>query len=376
MCAEKRKVREMETFELEEYLSNGVEKIVTDIMKATIRNPKESIFMMQYLADSRKASRIRKEQEAEGNHIPPFLIASIATQCNLHCKGCFARANHNCHDMAENVTGALTTEEWERIFREAAELGIGFILLAGGEPFLRMDVLKAAAKYQSILFPVFTNGTMMTEEVIELLDKNRNLIPVLSIEGNEATTDERRGKGTYQRLIHSMNQLQAKGIVFAASITVTKKNRNETLAEDFVQELATKGCKGIIYVEYVPVDAATKDLALDDTDRMQMLGELNHLRKKRGDMVLIAFPGDERNSGGCLAAGRGFFHINAYGGAEPCPFSAYSDVNIKNLSIKEALRSPLFLRLRENGNLENEHIGGCVLFEQEAQVKKILEESV
>ena len=90
------------------------------------------------------------------------------------------------------------------------------------------------------------------------------------------------------------------------------------------------------------------------------------------EMVFIAFPGDEKSSGGCLAAGRGFFHINAMGGAEPCPFSPYSDVSLKNMTLKEALKSPLFQKLQENGNLEKEHIGGCVLFEQEEQVKQLL----
>lgn len=89
-------------------------------------------------------------------------------------------------------------------------------------------------------------------------------------------------------------------------------------------------------------------------------------------MVFIAFPGDEKSSGGCLAAGRGFFHINAHGGAEPCPFSPYSDTSLKEVSLEEALDSPLFRHLQENGNLEKEHIGGCVLFEQRDLVQKLL----
>lgn len=363
----------MKAFELEEYLSNGVEKIVTGILKASVRNPKESIFMMQYVLDSKKARHIRKEHEEKGEHIPPFLIASITTQCNLHCKGCYARANHHCHDLSIGDDEMLPTNKWGAIFQEAEELGIGFILLARGEPFLRIDVLKEAAKYKKILFPVFTNGILLGEAVDELLDKNRNLIPVLSIEGDEATTDSRRGSGTYKKLISSMDKLKSHGIIFAASVTVTRENMNETVSHDFVQKLAQEGCKGIIYVEYVPVDAATSNQALEDDDRVQMLEKLDDLRKVRDDMVLIAFPGDEKSSGGCLAAGRGFFHINAHGGAEPCPFSPYSDVNLKNMSIKEALKSPLFLKLKENGNLENDHIGGCTLFGQEEEVRKLLE---
>lgn len=364
----------MKSFDLEGYLSSGVEQVIAGIMKATAKNPKESLFLMQYLLDSRKARRIRKACADAGEHIPPFLIASITTQCNLHCQGCYARANHSCQDGIDGKHPMLTGEAWGRIFDQAAELGIGFILLAGGEPFLRTDVLEQAALHKNILFPVFTNGTMLTDAALDLLGRSRNLIPVLSIEGNEQTTDLRRGNGIYQTLVRSMQRLNKKGIVFAASVTVTKENLAETLSEDFVTALAEQGCKGIVYVEYVPVDAAAKAQALDDTARADMMNRLNALRECRKDMVLLAFPGDERSSGGCLAAGRGFFHINAFGGAEPCPFSPYSDVNVTEVGLRKALQSPLFVRLRENGNLEAEHIGGCVLFEQEQEVRKLLEE--
>lgn len=362
----------MDTFNLEEYLSNGVESIVTTIMKATIKNTKESIFMMHYLHDSRKARTIRRKHEEEGEHIPPFLIASITTQCNLHCKGCYARVNQNLSGAKSCNDTQLEAREWGAIFQEATELGVGFILLAGGEPLMRLDVIKEAGKYRKILFPIFTNGTLLTQEVIELLDNNRNLIPILSLEGKEESTDNRRGHGTYQNLLENMKKLKTKGILFAASVTVTTNNLQETVSQDFVQTLAREGCKGIIYVEYVPVDTATKRLALTDEARENMLETLNGLRSRKKEMLLIAFPGDEKYSEGCLAAGRGFFHINAHGGAEPCPFSPFSDVNVKQIGVREALNSPLFNKLKEHGYLENEHIGGCVLFEQEAEVKRLL----
>ncbi len=165
----------MDRFQLEEYLSKGVENIVSEILKATLHNPKETL----------------------------FLIASITTMCNLHCKGCYARANHNCCDDAEKQSMLLSAEKWGELFTQAEELGIGFILLAGGEPLLRTDVLREAAKHRKILFPVFTNGTMFSETAMELLDQNRNLIPVLSIEGNREKTDLRRGQGVIAGLVNS-----------------------------------------------------------------------------------------------------------------------------------------------------------------------------
>jgi len=91
-------------------------------------------------------------------------------------------------------------------------------------------------------------------------------------------------------------------------------------------------------------------------------------------MLFISFPGDEKTSGGCLAAGRGFFHINSIGGAEPCPFSPYSDTNLKNTSLREAINSPFFKRLRDNDVLMEEHIGGCILFEKEETVQSFLKD--
>lgn len=156
----------------------------------------------------------------------------------------------------------LTSSKWGELFTEAEELGIGFILLAGGEPFLRPDVLEEAASHHKILFPIFTNGTMLSEEAVKLLDKNRNLIPVLSIEGNDVLTDTRRGAGTYRTLMESMGTLKDNGIFFAASITVTKENMDAVMEHTFVRELEVRGCKGVIYVEYVPVDNTSRALAI------------------------------------------------------------------------------------------------------------------
>jgi MoaA/NifB/PqqE/SkfB family radical SAM enzyme len=125
------------------------------------------------------------------------------------------------------------------------------------------------------------------------------------------------------------------------------------------------GCKAVLFVEYVPVERV--DLSLNDNDRAKLAVRVNEARTRQ-NMIVISFPGDEVESGGCLAAGRGFFHINASGGAEPCQFSPYSDINLRNASLREALKSPLFTRLREKDILTAPHKGGCVLFEQKETV--------
>jgi MoaA/NifB/PqqE/SkfB family radical SAM enzyme len=125
-------------------------------------------------------------------------------------------------------------------------------------------------------------------------------------------------------------------------------------------------------VEYVPVSAQTADMVFSGADREELDQRLNYFRMQYEDMILLSFPGDEKSTGGCLAAGRGFFHINSDGSAEPCPFSPYSDTNIKDCSLLEALQSPLFQKLAAGNILSWDHKGGCVLFEKEAVVKELL----
>lgn len=354
------------SFDLEHYLTEGVETIIKSALRATLKNPAESLFLAKYAVDARRANQKRGEAEKRGEHIPPFLIASITSVCNLHCAGCYARANHACGE--DLFDGQLTEGEWRKIFLEARDLGISFILLAGGEPMLRREVIQTAGAIPEILFPIFTNGTMLDEAYLDLLERHRNLVPVVSIEGEAVATDRRRGEGVYQRASEAMGRMKDRGILFGASITVTTENIGDVTSEAFLNSLEDLGCQVVFYVEFVPVTEEAAHLAPGDPERAYLQTRLDSVRGEREGMLFVSFPGDEASSGGCLAAGRGFFHINAQGGAEPCPFSPYSDVNLKEGSLREALRSKLFLALRTGDMLKEEHSGGCVLFEKQEQV--------
>ena len=359
-----------ENFDLQSYLSEGIENFMKDVLKATMKNPRESAFMLKFAAATAAASKKRKAAEAAGEHIPSFLIASITSNCNLHCAGCYSRYNKATVD-AEPVS-QLTGEEWLKIFDEADVLGISFILLAGGEPMLRRDIIEAAGKQQNILFPIFTNGTFMDERYFELFERCRNLIPVMSIEGDQTITDARRGEGIYNRLICNMEELQRRGLIFGASVTVTTQNIREITSNEFIKTLSDRGCKAIIFVEFVPVTDDSRELAPGETEHEYLGSEISRLRREHPEMVYVSFPGDEKSSGGCVAAGRGFFHINSHGGAEPCPFSPYSDINVRDSSLRDALYSPLFTALRDGNILMDDHEGGCVLYEKRELVESLL----
>lgn len=359
-------------FNLSDYMSDGIQNIIKGIVKASLKNPRETAFIIKYGLSIKEANKRRERLESEGENVPPFLISSITSNCNLFCKGCYARANKSCGEGLEKKQ--MSAERWEDIFKEARELGISFILLAGGEPLMRKDVLERAAQIKEIMFPVFTNGTMFKEEYLELFDKNRNLVPMLSIEGDMEQTDLRRGKGAYAVLMNVMDNLKQKGILYGASVTVTTENVNAVTDKKFIEKLYQKGCRAVIFIEYVPVTEATKHLAPRDHEREILEGEQEKLRGQYEDAIFISFPGDEKYSGGCLAAGRGFFHINVDGSAEPCPFSPFSDTNLKDCTLREALKSPLFKKLKDMEMLLGEHDGGCLLFQKEDEVKALLKD--
>ena len=351
---------------LNDFMKNGIDRAMKTAGRFYLSNAKGRRFLAGIVPAMSKSAKRREQNEANGTHVPAFLIASTASQCNLRCAGCYARAGGGCGDG--DTAPDLTAEEWAGIFDEALMLGVSFVLMAGGEPLMRRDVVEAAAGCRDMIFPVFTNGTMIDEEYFALFDSHRNVIPVLSIEGGSEETDERRGEGTYALIDAAMARFCEKKILYGVSVTVTKQNMHSVVSEAFVSLLRDKGCGVVFFVEYVPVEKGTEQLALERDDMKKLNAAADTLKKQFDDMVIMSFPGDEEAMGGCLASGRGFFHINAKGGAEPCPFSPYAKYNLKDVPMAEVLRSDYFARLREIAAAPEEHAGGCVLFEREKEV--------
>ncbi len=116
----------------------------------------------------------------------PFtVLVSPTMRCNLHCEGCYA--SEYSHE------GDMPAELFQRIVDEAAEMGVYLVTVLGGEPFMRRDLLDIAAANPETYFQVFTNGTLVRPEHIERIAKLGNVALMLSIEGDEETTDARRG---------------------------------------------------------------------------------------------------------------------------------------------------------------------------------------
>ncbi|MCS7240771.1 MAG: radical SAM protein [Candidatus Bipolaricaulota bacterium] len=302
-------------------------------------------------------ARRRAHLIPQGISAPPFLIFSVTAKCNFHCAGCYSNALHRL-PRAE-----LTTREVEDIVRQARDLGTMAVLLAGGEPLLREELLFLTAKFPTLLFLLFTNGSLLDPQKIGELKKQPHVVPIISLEGEERETDHRRGAGTYLSVTEAMARLQQEHIPFGTSITLTRHNFEEVTKKQFLVSLLKRGCYVYFYINYVPVVAGTENLELLPEQVREFGRTLADLRASL-PAIFVAFPYDEVAAGGCLAAGRGFVHINAYGDLEPCPFSPYTDANLREQSYAQALGSPLLQRIRESGVVLDESDGRCALWKK------------
>jgi MoaA/NifB/PqqE/SkfB family radical SAM enzyme len=255
----------------------------------------------------------------------------------------------------------MDTNELRGLFAQAAELGIWLVLIGGGEPLSRPDILDITGSFPQIVFALFTNGLLIDDQTVDRLRSQRHVIPIISIEGLEPETDRRRGDGVNERARLAMESLRRSKILFGSSLTVTSNNFATATDEGFIRGLISRGCRLIFHIGYVPVADGTDALVLTDEQISAQVRLLESFRR-RLPALFIAFPGDEYAMGGCLAAGRGFVHVSPEGHLEPCPFSPFSDVSLKETSLREALKSRLLRTIRENRELLDESNGVCSLW--------------
>ena len=332
-----------------------------EAVEINLTNLKQCGVWIKTMNHQNDAAEIRQKRTDRGLPAPPVLICSVTNRCNLACQGCY-------HQSQARPSGIeLTSERFGRLIKEASEIGTRVIMLAGGEPLLRRDMLEAASAEKGTIFPVFTNGTLLDSDNIRFFKKNRNLIPVLSVEGDQQTTDQIRGEGLYGKVESTAEILRRNKMFYGLSITLTSDNFQEVTDPSFIQKYYDLGCRLFFFVEYVPVKKEDIHQCITPEQREKMPA-INKTLRENLPALYLTLPGEEEQYGGCLAAGRGFIHISATGDVEPCPFAPYSDTNITTVTLKEALDSLLLSRIRNNHHMLKETAGGCALWENKEWV--------
>ncbi len=344
-------------------INTSVFSLVRGALRTVLRQPALFFSILGMLFHQRNFAARRRICKKKGIQIPTFMIYSVTGGCNLQCEGCY---HHEIHKAA---APEMTDEQAESLIRQSEELGIGFILLAGGEPLTRKGLFALTSKFKNIIFPVFSNGLLLDDMVLKKLEKQRNVIMVISLEGRDMETDRRRGKGVYSVLKEKMILLKKKGVFWGVSFTVTHGNFAAITDGELIRELIDLGCRLFFYVEYMPIKEKSGE-SVPTLEQREQLPMVLETHKKKFPALFISFPQDEEKFGGCLSSGRGFVHVNPSGGLEPCPFAPFSDADITKTPLLDALQSPFLKEIRDRHSILSEKKGVCALWENKDWVSK------
>lgn len=314
-------------------------------------------------------STLRENRDKLKCNIPWIILMDPTSACNLKCKGCWATEyGHNSN---------LTLDEMRKIVTEAKALGTHFFMFTGGEPLVRKkDILTVTKENPDCIFLAFTNGTLVDDEFCEELKKSGNFALALSIEGTEETTDFRRGEGVYKKVVDAMALLKKHKCIFGTSICYTSKNYQAVTSDKFYDMEIEAGAKFALYFHYMPIGSdADTSLLLTPEQREHVYRTIRKKRRTRNGkpIFVMDFQNDGEFVGGCIAGGRNYFHINSEGDAEPCVFIHYSDSNIREKSILECLRSPLFKQYYKGQPFNDNMLRPCPMLENPQALRHIID---
>lgn len=312
---------------------------------------------------------IQEKLRAKYNcNIPWTILLDPTSACNLHCAGCWAAEYGNKLN--------LSFEEIDDIIRQGKELGVYMYIYTGGEPMVRKaDLIRLCEKHDDCIFLAFTNGTLIDEAFADEMLRVKNFVPAISLEGFEEATDSRRGEGVYEKVIQAMELLHRKKLLYGISCCYTSVNYDSITSEKYWDMMIENGAYFVWYFHYMPVgNDASVDLLPTPEQRETVYHRIRDQRSRK-PLFAMDFQNDAEFVGGCIAGGRSYLHINANGDADPCVFIHYSDSNIREKSLLDVLRSPLFMTYHDGQPFNDNMLRPCPMLENPTKLRKIIEKT-
>ncbi|MDR0876142.1 MAG: radical SAM protein [Clostridiales Family XIII bacterium] len=342
------------------YAVNLFEEVDINCLKKLVE-----CFFVNSTLDNDERERIKEKYDIS---IPWAILMDPTSACNYKCTGCWAAQYGGKESMS--------FETLDKIITEGKALDIRFYIYSGGEPLIRKaDLIKLCEKHQDCYFFAFTNGSLVDDDFCKDLLRVGNFTLGFSIEGDEADTDFRRGKGAYQTVIDNMKLMRSYKLPFGFSTCYTSKNTYDVGSDEFYDHMVSLGARFAWNFTYMPVGAdAVPELMATAEQRKWMHGRIREIRNTK-PIFAMDFWNDGEYVCGCIAGGRRYFHINAAGDVEPCAFVHYSNVNINKVSLLEALQSPLFKAYRENQPFNRNYMRPCPVLDNPEIIEKMVTES-
>lgn len=252
-------------------------------------------------------------------------------------------------------------------------MGVHFFLLTGGEPFCYPDLFSVLESFPNCYFQIFSNGTLLDEKTVKRLEELGNALVMVSLEGYEKPTDERREIGTFDSVVSAMKLLREAGVPFGFSEMITSENCGTVNSEEFVDWALEQGCLLGYFFHYMPV-GPDPDFSLipSPNQRDEMRRNTYRLRNEK-PIFLIDPLNDGPITGGCTSAGRHYVHVLASGDVVPCVYNNFSTHNIKETTLTDALKGPYMSALRNAIPFEGNSLRCCMLLDRPKFYFKTLE---
>ena len=325
------------------------------------------VFFRNFIVNaSLNGSAIQEDiAKRENCNVPWAVLLDPTSACNLHCTGCWAAEYGNKLN--------LTLEDIDSIIRQGKELGIYMYIYTGGEPLVRKaDLMKLCEMHLDCEFLSFTNATLIDEDFCREMLRVKNFIPAISLEGFEEANDSRRGPGVYEKVTHAMALLKEHNLPFGISACYTSVNYNDISSEKFFDHMIDLGALFVWFFHYMPVgNDAVPALMPTPEQRETVYRRIRGFRETKA-IFSLDFQNDAEYIGGCIAGGRHYLHINANGDVDPCVFIHYSNCNIHDCTLMEALKSPLFQAYHDNQPFNDNMLRPCPMLENPERLQELV----
>ncbi len=269
----------------------------------------------------------------------------------------------------------LSLEEIDSIIKQGKELGTHVYICTGGEPLVRKkDLIKLCEMHPDCVFLSFTNGTLIDEAFCRDMIRVKNFVPAISAEGFEEATDSRRGAGTYAKVQKAMQLLKRNGLPFGVSCCYTSQNAESIASEEYFDYLIDQGALFAWIFSFMPVGAGSTPILWLAPNSVSICIALYVKCVRRSPCLRLIFRMTANCvAGGCIAGGRRYLHINAAGDVDPCVFAHYSNANIREVSLLEALQSPIFMEYYREQPFSDNLLRPCPILENSGKLTEMVE---
>ncbi len=222
----------------------------------------------------------------------------LTVRCNLKCKMCLFR--HSDDENAQIIKTELTARQWSNIASQAAEMGVGGILITGGEPLLRKDFCEIYESIyrQGFLITLYTNATLVTPEIMELFKKYPPHKIGISIYGATPETYLKvcGNESAFERMLEGSKSLCTLPSVIEFRTTIIKDNFDDSRAIDnlvrdnFGEKYSVIRTRMVMKsVRGACTDVEACRLSPEDNVKLSLQRSIDILRERIGDSF------DEKN---------------------------------------------------------------------------------